>query len=62
VAAVTRKQIEEYYHSEWNDMVASKTLNLLIELTCKTYQLNQPPIPDFIKDQDKPKPHNLGQI
>ena len=59
---MNRKQIENYYESEWNDFVLPKTINLLVELTCKAYHLNQPPIPGFVKEKELPKPQNLGQI
>ena len=62
MATVTRKQIENYYESEWHDFVSLKTINLLIELTCKAYHLNQPLVPDFVKEKELPKPQNLGQI
>lgn len=62
MVAVSRKQIEDYYKAEWEEIVSPKTLNLLIELTCRSYQLNQPPMPLFTKEKEWPKPQDLGQI
>ncbi len=62
MATINRKQIENYYESEWNELTSSKTINLLIELTCKAYHLNQPAIPGFVKEKEPPKPQNLGQV
>ena len=59
---VNRKLIEDYYQNEWREFVSPETIKLLSELTCQAYKLNQPPIPSFIKEQELPKPQNLGHI
>ncbi|OGI18664.1 MAG: hypothetical protein A3B68_01425 [Candidatus Melainabacteria bacterium RIFCSPHIGHO2_02_FULL_34_12] len=60
--SINRKQIEDFYNYEWKDYVSFETLTSLIELTCKTYHLNQPAVPDFIKEKESAKFHDLGQI
>ena len=59
---INRKQIENYYELEWSELASPKTVNLLIELTCKAYHLNQPTVSGFGKEKEPPKPQNLGQI
>lgn len=59
---VNRKLVEDYYKKEWSQTVSSKTVSLLIELTCQAYKLNEPQIPSFIKQKEVPRPQNLGQI
>ena len=62
MAIVTRKQIENYYEQEWSEFVSTKSVDLLVDLTCQSYQLNQPQTPGFIKQREAPKPQDLGQI
>jgi len=57
-----RKIIEEFYEKEWREVISNKACNLLIELTCQAYQLNRPPIPQFVKEDKLSKPQDLGQI
>lgn len=60
---INRKKIEGYYETEWQDIISPETLACLIELTCQTYQLNQPFItPCFIKEREPLRPKALGQI
>lgn len=59
---ITRKKIEEYFSNEWQNVVSSKSLNLLIELTCKAYKLNQPKNINSIRIQQIPAVQNLGVI
>lgn len=59
---INRKDIEDYYEQEWSKIVLPKTLELLIELTCRSYQLHQPPTPNFVKQKELPKPSDLGKI
>ena len=59
---MNRKLIEDYYEKEWSQIVSSKTIYTLIELTCQAYQLNQPPISNYIKEKELPRPQDLGQI
>ena len=59
---VSRKQIENFYNEEWSELVSSKTISALIELTCQLYHLNKPQIPSFIKSGEMLKPQALGQI
>ena len=59
---INRKKIEEYYESEWQDVISSKTLNCLIELTCQAYQLNQSVSPSHTIFREKLRPQALGQI
>lgn len=60
MVTVSRKQIENYYSEEWSHIVSMKTIDLLIELTCQAYHLNQPQASAFVKET--PKPQNLGQV
>lgn len=62
MVTIARKQIEDYYDQEWSEVVSSKTLDLLIELTCQSYHLNKPIIPDFVKKNEVHKPQDLGKI
>lgn len=62
MATINRKLIEDYYESEWKELVLGSTRNLLIELTCQAYKLNRPEIPEFAKEKELPKPQDLGQI
>ena len=57
-----RKDIEEYYRKNWTALAGEKTLEILTELTCKSYQLNQPKVPNFVKGNITLRPHNLGKI
>ena len=57
---INRKVVEEYYENEWGSMVSAKTLNLLIELTCRAYHLNQTQSLNYLKE--KQSVQNLGQI
>ena len=59
---ISRKVVEEYYEDEWAFFVNAKTLNLLIELTCKAYHLNQPQSLSYLKEKQLTKLQNLGQI
>ncbi len=59
---VNRKTVEEYYENEWGSAVSAKTLNLLIELTCKAYHLNQSQALEYVKEKHFSKLQNLGQI
>ena len=59
---VNRKVVEEYYEDEWASFVNAKTLNLLIELTCKAYHLNQSQSLDYVKEKHFSRLQNLGQI
>lgn len=59
----SRKEIEDYYKNEWVSKVSSDTLNLLIELTCKEFNLNKQGFtPNKEKDSSRPKPLDLGEI
>lgn len=60
--SVNRKLIEDYYESEWRESAPDKVLNLLIELTCQSYKLNQPQVPNFLINQEPPRPQDLGKI
>lgn len=60
--SVNRKLIEDYFQSEWKESVSDKTLDFLIELTCQSYKLNQPQVPNFLINQEPPKPQDLGKI
>lgn len=62
MAAINRKQIEDYYEIEWKEIVSQKTINLLIELTCQSYKLNKPQTPNFLRQNEPKRPHNLGQV
>jgi len=59
---INRKDIEDYYEKEWSNIVSPKTLELLIELTCRSYQLHSPPTPSFIKQDKQQKSSDLGKI
>lgn len=59
---INRKLIEDYYENEWKEFVSPQVIKILSELTCQAYKLNQPHIPSFIKEQEPPKPQNLGHI
>lgn len=59
---INRKLIEEYFDTEWGEIFSLKALNLLIELTCQEYHLNQPIIPEFAKSQEIQKAQKLGEI
>ena len=59
---INRKVVEEYYENEWGSVVSAKTLNLLIELTCKAYHLNQPQGLEYMKEKHFSRLQNLGQI
>jgi hypothetical protein len=59
---INRKVVEEYYESEWDSAVSAKTLNVLIELTCKAYHLNQSQSHGFMKERQQEQFQNLGQI
>ncbi|OGI08614.1 MAG: hypothetical protein A3I68_01140 [Candidatus Melainabacteria bacterium RIFCSPLOWO2_02_FULL_35_15] len=59
---INRKTVEEYYEDEWASFVNAKTLNLLIELTCKAYHLNQSPSLEYVKGKHFSRLQNLGQI
>ena len=59
---INRKVVEEYYENEWGSIVSAKTLNFLIELTCKAYHLNQSQAHEYIKEKHFSKLQNLGQI
>ena len=59
---INRKVVEEYYENEWGSAVSAKTLNVLIELTCKAYHLNQPQVHGFVKEREHKILQNLGQI
>lgn len=60
--SVNRKLIEDYFQSEWKESVSDKALEFLIELTCQSYKLNQPQVPNFLINQEPPKPQDLGKI
>lgn len=62
MSVINRQVIEKYYEDEWGAEVSARTLNLLIELTCKAYHLNQPQSLSFIKNTDSSLAQNLGQI
>ena len=57
---INRKVVEEYYEDEWASLVNAKTLNLLIELTCRAFHLNQPL--GYLKEKQLTELQNLGQI
>lgn len=59
---INRKVVEEYYENEWGSVVSAKTLNLLIELTCRAYHLNQSQALDYVKGKHFSRLQNLGQI
>ena len=59
---INRKTIEQYYEDEWSSLISSKTLNLLVELTCKAYHLNQPQPVTYMKQRPLEPLQNLGQI
>ena len=59
---INRKVVEEYYENEWGSVVSAKTLNLLIELTCKAYHLNQTQSLSYLKEKQAASLQNLGQI
>ena len=59
---INRKIVEEYYGNEWGSVVSAKTLNLIIELTCKAYHLNQSQALEYTKEKQLSKLQNLGQI
>ena len=59
---INRKAIEEYYENEWASLVNAKTLNALIELTCKAYHLNQTQSLSYLKEKQAASLQNLGQI
>lgn len=59
MSTVNRKNIEDYYQREWSNL-SPKSLEILIELTCKAYKLNLGT--DLSSSANKPKPHNLGQV
>ncbi len=60
---INRKTVEDYYEDQWGSLINVKTLNLLVELTCKAYHLNQS---QAMSHNIKQKPvldlQNLGQI
>ena len=60
--SITKKQIEIFYEEEWADVLSIKSINLLVELTWKTYQLNQSTMPGYVKEKGITKPLDLGQI
>ncbi len=60
--SINRKVIEEYYEDEWASLVNAKTLNALIELTCKAFHLNQSQTFNYLKEKQLTKLQNLGQI
>ena len=62
MSIINRQVIEKYYEDEWGIEVSAKTLNLLVELTCKAYHLNQPQSLSFIKSNESSLAQNLGQI
>ena len=62
MAAINRKEIEKYYENEWAPLVNARTLNALIELTCKAYHLNQTQSLSYLKEKQSVNLQNLGQI
>lgn len=59
---MTRREIEEYYLQNWNRVISPSTLDVLIELTCVSYKLSNPPIPKFVQEKEPVKPQDLGKI
>lgn len=59
---INRKQIDSYYENEWADVVSKKTLDLLIELTCKAYRLNLQAVPPYISEKELIEKQDLGKI
>jgi hypothetical protein len=59
---INRKQIDNYYEKEWADVVSKKTLDLLVELTCKAYHLNLPLAPGYISEKELIERQDLGKI
>lgn len=57
-----RKTIENYFVENWSQLVSRESMDVLIELTCRAYKLNQPELPGFIKGEEPPKPQDLGKI
>ena len=61
MTTITRKVVEDYYREDWNEVFSRDTLDLLVELTCRSLKLNQPHTPGFINEKQI-RPNNLGQI
>lgn len=59
---INRKLIEDYFDKEWGELFSHKALNLLIELTCQAYHLNQPIMPGNMKPKELPKIQKLGEL
>ena len=59
---VNRKLIEDYYEQEWSGILLKNTLELLIELTCHSYHLSQPTVPDFAGSKEPQKPKRIGEL
>lgn len=57
---INRKNIEDFYQNNWAGILPPKSIEILIELTCKAYKLNQGI--DLSSSANKPKPHDLGQV
>ena len=62
MSTINRKVVEDYYESEWANLITSKTLDLLVELTCKAYHLNQPQSINYMREKEIPRLNRLGQI
>lgn len=60
--SINRKIIEEYYNKEWQELISTESIKLLVELTCKSFNLNQSPKFSFYTLQEPPKIQALGQI
>ena len=59
---MAKKTIEDYYETEWSNQLSRNAVKILIELTCRTYHLNQPHVPSFVREKEVVKPSNLGKI
>lgn len=61
MVTISRKEIENFYEQEWAKVISLKAINVLVEVTCQSYHLNQPEVFGYIKEEI-PKPQDLGQI
>ena len=60
--SLNRKLIEDYFNDQWKEMFSQDAFNILIDLTCQAFSLNNPKVPDFIRINEPLRPHKLGQI
>ncbi len=58
--SVNRKSIEEYFNEDWLGVLSPKSLEVLVEQTCKAFKLNIGM--DVPTQKEKISPQNLGKV